>query len=70
MSRPMAWQPFMVVDGLTGAQHILDLTFERSQTEGPLFDRLAAHLAILEQGMAGIMRLKAADIYRCSTAAP
>jgi len=54
----------MVVDGLTGAQHILDLTFERSETEGPLFDRLAAHLSILEQGMAGIMRLKAADIYR------
>lgn len=54
----------MVVDGLTGAQHILDLTFERSETEGPLFDRLSAHLSILEQGMAGIMRLKAADIYR------
>ncbi|KQW31244.1 transcriptional regulator [Rhizobium sp. Root274] len=54
----------MVVDGMTGAQHILDLEFERSETEGPLFDRLAAHLAILEHGMAGIMRLKAADIYR------
>lgn len=54
----------MVVDGLTGAQHILDLHFERSETEGPLFDRLAAHLSILEQGMAGIMRLRAADIYR------
>lgn len=54
----------MVVDGLTGAQHILDLQFERSETEGPLFDRLTAHLSILEQGMAGIMRLKAADIYR------
>ncbi len=54
----------MVVDGLTGAQHMLDLIFERSETEGPLFDRLAAHLSILEQGMAGIMRLKAADLYR------
>ena len=54
----------MVVDGLTGAQHILDLIFDRSETEGALFDRLAAHLSILEQGMAGIMRLKAADIYR------
>lgn len=54
----------MVVDGLTGAQHILDLIFDRSETEGPLFDRLAAHLSILEQGMAGIMRLRAADIYR------
>lgn len=54
----------MVVDGLTGAQHILDLIFDRSETEGALFDRLAAHLSILEQGMAGIMRLRAADIYR------
>lgn len=54
----------MVVDGLTGAQHMLDLVFERSETEGPLFDRLAAHLSILEQGMAGIMRLKAADLYQ------
>jgi adenylate cyclase len=54
----------MVVDGLTGAQHILDLTFERSETGGPLFERLSAHLSILEQSMAGIMRLKAADIYR------
>lgn len=53
----------MVVDGLTGAQHILDLEFERSETEGKIFNRLAAHLAILEQAMSGIMQLKAADIY-------
>lgn len=54
----------MVVNGLTGVQHILDLVFERSETDGELFERLAAHLAILEQGMGSVMRLKAADVYR------
>lgn len=54
----------MVVNGLTGVQHMLDLVFDRSETDGELFDKLSAHLAILEQGMASVMRLKAADIYR------
>ena len=60
----------MVIDGLTGAQHILDLTFERSETEGPLFDRLSAHLSILEQGMADDLTVGGADLtdagHRCS----
>ncbi|PDT15576.1 transcriptional regulator [Rhizobium sp. J15] len=54
----------MVVDGYSGQQHVLDLVFERSETEGETFDQLAIHLAILESRMSGIMKLHAVDIYR------
>jgi GNAT superfamily N-acetyltransferase len=56
----------MVVDAITGVQHILDLTFEASQTEGEIFERIRAHLEVTssEQGFAGIMKLRAVDIYR------
>jgi len=54
----------MVVDGYSGQQHVLDLAFERSETEGEIFERVAIHLAILESRMSGIMKLRAVDIYR------
>lgn len=54
----------MVVDGYSGQQHVLDLVFERSETEGETFERVAIHLAILESRMSGIMKLRAVDIYR------
>ncbi|GAA3110331.1 hypothetical protein GCM10010520_63490 [Rhizobium viscosum] len=54
----------MVVDGYSGQQHVLDLAFERSETEGETFERMAIHLAILESRMSGIMKLRAVDIYR------
>ena len=56
----------MVVDALTGVQHILDLVFETSRTEGEIFDRIGTHLDVTssEQGFAGIMKLRAVDIYR------
>ncbi len=54
----------MVVDGYSGQQHVLDLVFTRSETEGETFERVAIHLAILESRMSGIMKLRAVDIYR------
>ncbi|MBC7280078.1 GAF domain-containing protein [Hoeflea sp.] len=56
----------MVVDGYSGQQHILDLLFERSETLGPIFDRVAIHLAVAsrEQGMSDMMKLRAVDVYR------
>ncbi|OCW59082.1 GAF domain-containing protein [Hoeflea olei] len=56
----------MVVDGSTGQQHIMDLVFERSETEGEVFDRVAAQLAVVsrEQGMGDVMKLRALDVYR------
>ncbi len=54
----------MVVDGYSGQQHVLDLVFDRSETEGEIFERVAIHLAILESRMSGIMKLRAVDIYQ------
>ncbi|NML77008.1 GAF domain-containing protein [Rhizobium sp. S-51] len=56
----------MVVDGHSGQQYILDLTYDRSETAGETFDRVAGHLEVMsvEQGMGGIMKLRALDIYR------
>ena len=56
----------MVVDGYNGNQHILDLVFESSRSDGDVFDRVCAHLDVMsaEQGMDTIMKLRAVDIYR------
>ncbi len=56
----------MVVDGHLGLQYILDLVYETSMTEGPVFETVSAHLEVMsvEQGMGGIMKLRAVDIYR------
>lgn len=56
----------MVVDGHLGLQYILDLVYETSMTKGPVFETVNAHLEVMsvEQGMGGIMKLRAVDIYR------
>ena len=55
-----------VIDGRTGVQHILDLQFIRSEDHGEIFERISTHLdaASALQGTTGMMKLKAADIYR------
>ena len=55
----------MLVDGNDGTQYVLDIRFERSIDDGPLFERIALQLRATSAqiGMAGIMRLKSADIF-------
>lgn len=58
-----------VVDPLTTAFYQLDLDFETTQTEGPLFESMKARLAGIAShtGMAGVFRLMGADIFRVRT---
>lgn len=60
----------LVVDGFTGDQHVLDLSFDRSETTGEVFDHVKRHLSLLEQGMRHVMMLRAVDIYRVETCRP
>jgi hypothetical protein len=61
---PRAWV------GVTDYEHrvdwVLDLEFERSETEGPIFDAMDMQIEAIASatGMSGIFKLRAADIYR------
>ncbi|WP_445681919.1 GAF domain-containing protein [Radicibacter daui] len=56
----------MLVDGVSGDQHVLDLVYSHSVESGDIFNQMSAHLqAVSAQHAAGIvMRLRSADIYR------
>lgn len=62
----------MVVDGRSGQQHILDLHFVRSVSEGEMFERVASHLAVMSisQGMGDVMKLRSLDIYEVEDCRP
>jgi Pyridoxamine 5'-phosphate oxidase len=49
-----------------GAQWILQLEFERSETEGPIFEAMDMQIEAIASatGMSGIFKLRAADVYR------
>lgn len=55
-----------VVDPLTTAFYQLDLDFETTEAEGPLFESMKARLAGIAShtGMEGVFRLMGADIFR------
>jgi hypothetical protein len=55
-----------VLDPDTGQGWQLRLLFERSETEGPLFDRMALRIEAIASycGLKGIFKLRAADVYR------
>ena len=61
---PRAWAG--VTDFLGQADWLLDLEFERSETEGPIFDAMDMQIEAIASatGMSGIFKLRAADIYR------
>ena len=61
---PRAWAGVMDVVGQ--ADWELDLEFERSETEGPIFDAMEMQIEAIASatGMSGIFKLRAADIYR------
>jgi len=56
----------LVADGVTGAMYRLSLRYMRTETEGPLFQRMKAKLAGIASltGMADVFRLRGSDIYR------
>ena len=61
---PRAWVG--VTDFLGQTDWALDLEFERSETEGPVFDAMDMQIEAIASatGMSGIFKLRAADIYR------
>ena len=56
----------VVVSGRTGRQHLLQLVYEASLSEGEVFDRMAAQLLAIssQHGLAEAMKLRSADLYR------
>jgi hypothetical protein len=55
----------IVIDPDTGQGWQLRLRFERSETEGPLFERMALRIEAIASycGLKGIFKLRAADVY-------
>ena len=56
----------MVLEWTTGRQFWLDLLYERTESEGPLFERMRTRLDAVaaEEGMSNIFRLKGVDVCR------
>lgn len=56
----------LVVHPVTQAQYRLDLHYERTETEGPLFDGMRTQLAAIasQTGMAKVFVLRGVDVYR------
>ena len=61
-----------VLDPDTGQGWLLRLFFERSETEGPLFDRMALRIEAIASycGLKGIFKLRAADVYKVVSIEP
>ena len=67
--RNISENPHALVDVLdpdTGQGWQLRLVYERSETEGPLFDRMALRIEAIASycGLKGIFKLRAADVYK------
>ena len=61
---PRAWVGLSDLAGF--ADWALELEFERSETEGPIFDAMDMQIEAIASatGMSGVFKLRAADIYR------
>jgi hypothetical protein len=62
----------LAFDPQSAARFELDLEYLRTETEGPLFESMKAKLAGIasHSGMAGVFRLRGADVYRVRAVAP
>ncbi|MFO1304718.1 MAG: GAF domain-containing protein [Burkholderiales bacterium] len=56
----------LVIDPQSYARYRIALAYVRTETSGPLFERMKAHLAGIAShtGMAGVFKLQGADVYR------
>ncbi len=56
----------VVVDGRSGNQFLLDVTYLRSETSGAIFARVAGHLkaSSAQVGLSDVMHLRAVDIFQ------
>jgi hypothetical protein len=61
---PRAWAG--LTDYIGQTDWALELAFERSETQGPIFDAMDMQIEAIASatGMSGIFKLQAADIYR------
>ena len=62
----------LLVDGRTGSQYSLAVRWVETLVEGPLFDRIAAHLEAgrSEGGASAAMRLRGVDVHRVEAITP
>ena len=62
----------LVIHPETGARYCLDLRYLRTETAGPLFEKMKARLSGIAShtGMAGVFRLRGSDVYRVESIAP
>jgi adenylate cyclase len=62
----------VLIHGQTGQQYKLDFLYEHTETEGPLFDRMAARLEAVasQEGMSKVFKLRAADVCRVLSCDP
>lgn len=70
-SRNLAENPkasVLLIDPVTYSEYRLMLTYERTERRGPVFERLRDDVETVAnmQGMEGVFKLRAADIYRVS----
>jgi hypothetical protein len=58
-----------VTDFAGAADWVLQLEFQRTETEGPIFDAMEMQIEAIASmtGMAGIFKLRGADVYRVLT---
>jgi len=61
----------LVVEPATGRLFLLDLVYERTETEGPLFERMRTKLDAVAayEGMANVFRLRGTDVCRVEACA-